>query len=177
LLAPRDFWRRPLSVGTCPLAMTYKANAVWTRPFPAIEGMFFDPPSFMEPTEPAAGRCVGQLVMTHPAPALWQVPAAGSSPRRLGRVDLLATCNSNQGARESSHDRFGRRRCPRAGAIDRRGDCLPTAWALPLKKRTAALPAHRWGNATYLSECAEGQHEVACGTSRRCREPYEGFHC
>src|SRR5215469_15681510 len=45
--------------------MTYKANAVWTRPFPAIEGMFFYLPSLMEPTEPAAGRCVGQLVMTH----------------------------------------------------------------------------------------------------------------
>src|SRR5262249_49717569 len=26
---------------TCPPAMTYKANAVWTRPFPAIEGTFF----------------------------------------------------------------------------------------------------------------------------------------
>jgi hypothetical protein len=33
LLAPRDFLRRPPSVGTCPPVMTYKANPGRTRPF------------------------------------------------------------------------------------------------------------------------------------------------
>jgi hypothetical protein len=33
LLAPRDFLRRPPSVGTCPPVMTYKANTGRTRPF------------------------------------------------------------------------------------------------------------------------------------------------
>src|SRR5262245_34435112 len=37
LSARHNFRPRPLSVGTCPLVMTYKVNAVWTRPFPAIE--------------------------------------------------------------------------------------------------------------------------------------------
>src|SRR6266446_2587658 len=33
LLAPRDFWRRPLSFGTCPPVMTCKANTGQTRQF------------------------------------------------------------------------------------------------------------------------------------------------
>src|SRR6516162_3864260 len=81
LLPPRAVWRRPLSVGTCPPVMTYKANTGRTRPFRKMRTRFYEFQAhslFSWLMERRTGRQAAALVSwSSRRPALRQVPACG----------------------------------------------------------------------------------------------------